>query len=119
MNEFRTIYTAAYPEEDTYIYNLAFEDNLLVSSGSDGALRLWDSETLKMSSTALQAHKEISDVKISEKHIIMSCGNDGVVKLWDSRTLGACGEFKTGFQDPSMYINIKNAREENSSSFGL
>ncbi|KAG5518776.1 hypothetical protein PMAC_002747 [Pneumocystis sp. 'macacae'] len=95
MNEFKTIYTATCPDDDTYVYDLAFKDDILVSSGSDGALRLWDPETLKMSSIALQAHKDISDIKISEKHMILSCGSDGIVKFWDTRTLGTCMEFKT------------------------
>ncbi|KAG4305435.1 hypothetical protein PORY_000991 [Pneumocystis oryctolagi] len=105
MKEFGIIYTADFPEKDTYVYSLGLTDDHLVSASSDGALRLWDRETLKMNQISFQAHSNISDMKILGNQSVISCGSDGLVKLWDTRTLAVCAQLKPNKKAPLLSVS--------------
>jgi WD40 repeat protein len=62
----------------------SFDGTLLVSGGTDGALRWWDVEQGVCFAT-VQAHEGwVHSIQVSpDGETVASCGEDGAIRLWD------------------------------------
>lgn len=81
----------------------AFANNMFMTAGWDGAIKLWDTESTNLLKPVLQledAHQHhINDISISRNgstahNVFASVGQDGFLRLWDQRVglKGGCSQ---------------------------
>jgi len=79
------------------VSQLQMRDNILVTGGSDGSVRVWSLETMA-AIHRLAAHDNSVTTLQFDKTRIVSGGSDGRVKIWDVKTGYLIRELSSQFQ---------------------
>jgi WD40 repeat protein len=76
---------------------VAGKGDLLVSSGSDPAVRLWNGGPITPLRESVPAHDSVEALALNETgQLLASGGHDGLIKLWNPLTTAMTGEIKAG-----------------------
>jgi eukaryotic-like serine/threonine-protein kinase len=66
------------------VYAARFSGDMLVTAGADGVVRMWDSETARVTHTYAAHTRTLTDVDISpDGQFVAAGGGDGSIRFWD------------------------------------